>query len=564
MHARAGGCRGRWRRTSPPGARHRPSGPSWATSTSKPSAGQAVGDRRRRAAPRLRPPGRASLQCAGPGATPLHHAQVPLRVRRRASDAGSLILASSTLLPSRVDGTAGPSLVVTRCVAAPRFDPPPPERCAGRRRTSVHDPTKASNFPMTATFAGLGLSRRPRRGPGAPGHHRAVPHPGAHHPRRPRRARRAAARPRPARARPWPSASRCSSASARPSPASPRPGPRARPVSWPPRSRDVLAPARRGARPQGARRLRRRRRWTRRSPRCRRASTSSSARPAGSSTSSSAASCRSPRSRCSSLDEADRMADMGFMPQVQKILYRIDGDAPDDAVLGDARRRGRSAWSTATCTTRSRTRSSRRRADRRRDGPPLPPRAPDGQGEGGRGDRAAASTARSCSCAPSAAPTGSSSSCVREGVQGRRDPRRPAPGRARAGARRLHGRQGAGARRHRRRRPRHPRRRRRRRRPLRPARGRQGLPPPLRSHRPGGGERRGGHADAVEPGERDPRDPASPRPPDPGRRGLLQRPPPRRPRRTWDAVDRGCVAPDARPAETMRDEAGPARRPWAA
>ena len=42
------------------------------------------------------------------------------------------------------------------------------------------------------------------------------------------------------------------------------------------------------------------------------------------------------------------MADMGFMPQVQKILYGITATAPDDAVLGHARRRGRSASSTAT------------------------------------------------------------------------------------------------------------------------------------------------------------------------------------------------------------------------
>ena len=110
-----------------------------------------------------------------------------------------------------------------------------------------------------------------------------------------------------------------------------------------------------------------------------------------------------------------------------------------------------------------------RRADRRGDGAPLPPRAPDGQGEGRRRRSPRASTARSCSCAPSAAPTGSCTQLEREGVQAARDPRRPPPGRARAGARRLHRRQGAGARRHRRRRTRHPRRRRRRRRALRPA-----------------------------------------------------------------------------------------------
>ena len=111
----------------------------------------------------------------------------------------------------------------------------------------------------------------------------------------------------------------------------------------------------------------------------------------------------------------------------------------------------------------------------------------------------------------------------KEGIQRGRHPRRPAPGQPRAGPVRLLDGQAPRPRRHRRRRPRPAHRRCRRRHPLRPARGPQGLPPPLGPHRPGrqGGRRR--EPLAVEPAGRDGGDPAPARPAHPHRRDVLQR-----------------------------------------
>ena len=67
------------------------------------------------------------------------------------------------------------------------------------------------------------------------------------------------------------------------------------------------------------------------------------------------------------LDEADFMADLGFLPDVTELLDQTARHRPAAAVLGHARRRGRHAWSAATSRTRPGTRSS---------APATPPRRP--------------------------------------------------------------------------------------------------------------------------------------------------------------------------------------------
>ena len=138
--------------------------------------------------------------------------------------------------------------------------------------------------------------------------------------------------------------------------------------------------------------------------------------------------------------------------------------------------------------TRSSTRSPRDH-DRRIDGAQVLARPPDGQGEGRSGDRAERRKRRSCSSAPSAAPTGSSMQLQKEGVRVSAihgDLRQTSRQRAlddfskgRLPGARRHRRGGKGSRH----------RGRRRRRALRPSRGPQGLCASLRAHRPCGGQR---------------------------------------------------------------------------
>ena len=305
--------------------------------------GQAVGDRRREEFFVL------DHQDAHPPIVPvracgaLHSPQVPHRDARRTRRV-AWSLASSTCPRSRVKAlTACPRRHTHACGTEDR--PTATDPCergrVGRALQYEHD--ESEYFPMTTTFAGLGLpptSSRPspRQGITEPFPIQALTI--RRRPRRPRHLRQgqdrlgqdprlrppAARADRQGRARaahgPW-----CSSP----------------PASSPTRSPTVLAPARQGARPHGQRRLRRRRRWTRRSTALQKGVDVVVGTPGRLIDLIERGELSLDEVEVLVLDEADRMADMGFMPQVQKILYRIDATAPDDAVLGDARRRGQAA-----------------------------------------------------------------------------------------------------------------------------------------------------------------------------------------------------------------------------
>ena len=184
------------------------------------------------------------------------------------------------------------------------------------------------------------------------------------------------------------------------------------------------------------------------------------------------------------IDEADRMADMGFLPAGAAAPRPHARGPPDAAVLGHARRRRRRAGAALPARPVAPRCRRRGRPDR------APPTA---FWEVDRADQRRASTADdrrapparpSCSAAPSTAPTALAKQLEQ---RGRHAPRPSTATARRASASGRSARSPTArsqrARRHRRRRPRHPRRRRRVRRPLRPAGRRQGLRPPLGPHR---------------------------------------------------------------------------------
>ena len=189
------------------------------------------------------------------------------------------------------------------------------------------------------------------------------------------------------------------------------------------------------------------------------------------------------------LDEADEMLDLGFLPDVERIITMLPAEAPDDAVLGHhARCRHQPRPPLHVAADAHQRHVARRRGhDRQEHGPARLPRPLHGQaGDGlahpaGRGPRAGddllpyeADGRRHRGAAGEAR------------LRVRRGPRRPRPGRPRAGAARLPQRQGRRPRLHRRRRTRHRRRGCDARHQLPVAGGREDLPPPHRPYRPRG------------------------------------------------------------------------------
>ena len=193
---------------------------------------------------------------------------------------------------------------------------------------------------MTTTFDALGVSADLVAALAERGILVPVPHPDPHHRRRPRRPRRVRQGQDRARARPWPSACPSSSGSAGPSPAAPRPSPWCPPASWPCRSTTSWprwpSPAACACWPSTAAPT-----WSARSRRWPRASTSSSPRPGRMIDLIERKEVSVDDLEIVVLDEADRMADMGFLPAGRVDPAPGRQPPPDPALLGHARRRGR-------------------------------------------------------------------------------------------------------------------------------------------------------------------------------------------------------------------------------